>query len=60
MFIVSAVITIVAGISAKFILEPMRARFIESHNEPQGALAVAGHGNGNASRMSHWPEQSGE
>ncbi|NVI07206.1 oxalate/formate MFS antiporter [Paraburkholderia youngii] len=65
-FIVSAVITIAAGISAKFILEPMRTRWIESHDEPQGALAVAGHGNGNgngngnASRMSHWPEQSGE
>ncbi|WP_233836157.1 oxalate/formate MFS antiporter [Paraburkholderia sp. ZP32-5] len=61
-FIVSAVITIVAGISAKFILEPMRRRFIESHNEPQqqGVLAMAGSGNGNASRMSHWPEQTGE
>ncbi|SMG61386.1 oxalate/formate MFS antiporter [Paraburkholderia susongensis] len=59
-FTVAAVITIAAGISAKFILEPMRTRWIESHNQPQGALAVAGHGNGNASRMSHWPEQSGE
>ncbi|MBC8738310.1 oxalate/formate MFS antiporter [Paraburkholderia sp. UCT31] len=60
-FVFAAVITIAAGISAKFILEPMRTRWIESHNEPpQGALAVAGHGNGNASRMSHWPEQSGE
>ncbi|MBC8725412.1 oxalate/formate MFS antiporter [Paraburkholderia sp. 31.1] len=60
-FVFAAVITIAAGISAKFILKPMRARWIESHNEPpQGALAVAGHGNGNASRMSHWPEQSGE
>jgi OFA family oxalate/formate antiporter-like MFS transporter len=57
-FIVSAVITIAAGISAKFILAPMRSRWIESHNEPQGALAVAG--NGNASRLSHWPEQTGE
>ncbi|CAB3789205.1 oxalate/formate MFS antiporter [Paraburkholderia fynbosensis] len=57
-FIVSAVITIAAGISAKFILAPMRSRWIESHDEPQGALAVAG--NGNASRLSHWPEQGGE
>ncbi|RKT21072.1 OFA family oxalate/formate antiporter-like MFS transporter [Paraburkholderia sp. RAU2J] len=57
-FIVSAVITIAAGISAKFILAPMRSRWIESHDEPQGELAVAG--NGNASRLSHWPEQSGE
>ncbi|MFM0039224.1 oxalate/formate MFS antiporter [Paraburkholderia strydomiana] len=57
-FIVSAVITIAAGVSAKFILAPMRSRWIESHNEPQGALAVAG--NGNASRLSHWPEQTGE
>ncbi|KAA1006956.1 oxalate/formate MFS antiporter [Paraburkholderia panacisoli] len=58
-FIVSAVITIAAGISAKFVLAPMRARWIESANEPQGVLAVAGN-NGKASRLSHWPEQSGE
>jgi OFA family oxalate/formate antiporter-like MFS transporter len=58
-FIVSAVITIAAGISAKFVLAPMRARWIESANEPQGALAVAGN-NGSASRLSRWPEQSGE
>ncbi|NKJ45165.1 oxalate/formate MFS antiporter [Burkholderia sp. SG-MS1] len=57
-FIVSAVITIAAGISAKFVLAPMRSRWIESHNEPQGALAIAG--NGNASRLSHWPDQTGE
>jgi OFA family oxalate/formate antiporter-like MFS transporter len=56
-FIVSAVVTIAAGISAKFILAPMRSRWIEAHNEPQGVLAVAG---SKASRLSHWPEQSGE
>jgi OFA family oxalate/formate antiporter-like MFS transporter len=57
-FVVSAVVTIAAGISAKFILAPMRSRWIESHDEPQGVLAVAG--NGKASRLSHWPEQTGE
>jgi OFA family oxalate/formate antiporter-like MFS transporter len=36
----------------------MRSRWIESHNEPQGVFAVAG--NGNPSRLSHWPEQTGE
>jgi OFA family oxalate/formate antiporter-like MFS transporter len=58
-FIVSAVITIAAGISAKFILAPMRSRWVESHNQPIGAVAVAGSGN-HASRLSHWPEQTGE
>jgi OFA family oxalate/formate antiporter-like MFS transporter len=57
-FTVSAVITIAAGISAKFVLAPMRSRWIESHNQPQGVLAVAG--NAPASRLSHWPEQTGE
>ena len=57
-FTVSAAITIAAGISAKFILEPMRSRWIESHNQPQGVLAVAS--GGNPSRLSHWPEQTGE
>jgi len=56
-FVVSAVVTIAAGISAKFILAPMRSRWIESHNEPQGVLAVAG---SKSSRLSHWPEQTGE
>jgi OFA family oxalate/formate antiporter-like MFS transporter len=61
-FIVSATITIAAGISAKIVLKPMRARWIESANEPQepqGVLAVAGN-NRSASRLSHWPEQTGE
>ncbi|HYS63127.1 MAG TPA: oxalate/formate MFS antiporter, partial [Paraburkholderia sp.] len=59
-FIVSAVVTIAAGISAKFLLAPLRSRWIESHNESQelpGALAVAG---SKSSRLSHWPEQTGE
>jgi OFA family oxalate/formate antiporter-like MFS transporter len=68
-FIVSATITIAAGISAKLLLKPMRARWIESANEPQGVLAVAANNgsasavagnNGSASRLSHWPEQTGE
>ena len=58
-FTVSAVITIAAGVSAKFILAPMRSRWIHSQDEPQhSALAVAA--NGKASRLSHWPEQTGE
>ena len=60
-FTVSAVITIAAGVSAKFILAPMRSRWIHSQDEPSpGVLAVAGNGNGKASRLSHWPEQTGE
>ncbi|MEC5408123.1 oxalate/formate MFS antiporter [Paraburkholderia sp. MPAMCS5] len=64
-FIVSAVITIAAGVSAKFFLAPMRARWINSQDahlqeSQQSTLAVAGAGNGQASRLSHWPEQTGE
>jgi OFA family oxalate/formate antiporter-like MFS transporter len=55
--IVSAVVTIAAGISAKFVLAPMRSRSIEVHNQPQGALAAAG---SKTSRLGGWPEQSGE
>ncbi len=44
-FIVSAVITIAAGVSAKFVLAPMRARWIES-----GTSAAAS--SANASRLS--------
>lgn len=57
-FVASAVITIAAGVSAKFILQPMRARWIES-GEALSAGAVR-NGNGGASRLSHWPEQTGE
>ncbi|WP_133646103.1 oxalate/formate MFS antiporter [Paraburkholderia flava] len=52
-FIASAVVTIAAGIAAKFILAPMRTRFIEASDEP--VLNTA-----NPSRLSHWPEQTGE
>ena len=41
-FTVSAVVTIAAGISAKFVLAPMRSRWIESHNEPQGCAGGRG------------------
>ncbi|WP_114811770.1 oxalate/formate MFS antiporter [Paraburkholderia kururiensis] len=58
-FVVSAVITIAAGVSAKFILQPMRARWIESGEALSGAMRN-GNGNGGASRLSHWPEQTGE
>ncbi|WP_042303380.1 oxalate/formate MFS antiporter [Paraburkholderia kururiensis] len=56
-FVASAVITIAAGVSAKFILQPMRARWIESGEALSGAVR---NGNGGASRLSHWPEQTGE
>jgi MFS transporter, OFA family, oxalate/formate antiporter len=59
-FTVSAVITIAAGISAKFVLAPMRSRWVESHNEPQGVLAVVGNAGKGPSRLSNWPEQTGE
>ena len=52
-FIVAAVVTIAAGISAKFILAPMRMRWVEASENP-GMSAKS------ASRMSHWPEQTGE
>jgi OFA family oxalate/formate antiporter-like MFS transporter len=51
------VVTIAAGISVKFVLAPMRSRWIEAHNQPEGVLAVAG---SETSRLGHWPEQSGE
>jgi OFA family oxalate/formate antiporter-like MFS transporter len=44
-FIVSAVITIAAGVSAKFVLAPMRARLIESGTSASSSSA-------NASRLS--------
>ncbi len=40
-FIVAAVITIAAGVSAKFILAPMRARWIESSTQQPAAKPVA-------------------
>jgi OFA family oxalate/formate antiporter-like MFS transporter len=52
-FIVSAVITIAAGISAKFILAPMRTRWVEASENPVVRTK-------SASRLSHWPEQTGE
>ena len=53
-FIVSAVVTIAAAVSAKFILAPMRSRWIGAQNQPAAIKA-----NGPA-RLSHWPEQTGE
>ncbi|HEY3596170.1 MAG TPA: oxalate/formate MFS antiporter [Paraburkholderia sp.] len=55
-FVVSAVITIAAGVSAKFILAPMRARWIESSD----ALVLESSKSGAPSRLSTWPEQTGE
>ncbi|CAG4920044.1 oxalate/formate MFS antiporter [Paraburkholderia gardini] len=52
-FIVSAVITIAAGISAKFILAPMRSRWVDASENPVVQTK-------SASRLSHWPEQTGE
>jgi OFA family oxalate/formate antiporter-like MFS transporter len=52
-FIVSAVVTIAAAVCAKFILAPMRSRWIGLHNAPAAAA------NG-PSRLTHWPEQTGE
>jgi OFA family oxalate/formate antiporter-like MFS transporter len=52
-FIVAAVITIAAGISAKFILAPMRTRWVEASENPVVHTK-------SASRLSHWPEQTGE
>ncbi|MGF6756012.1 oxalate/formate MFS antiporter [Paraburkholderia sp. GAS42] len=52
-FIVAAVITIAAGISAKFILAPMRARWVDASDNPVVHTK-------SASRLSHWPEQTGE
>jgi OFA family oxalate/formate antiporter-like MFS transporter len=52
-FIVAAVVTIAAGVSAKFILAPMRARWVDSRDNPVVNPK-------SASRLSHWPEQTGE
>jgi OFA family oxalate/formate antiporter-like MFS transporter len=57
-FIVSAVITIAAGVSAKFVLAPMRARWIATSNEASHELEPELAANGPALR--HWPEQTGE
>ncbi|MPW21028.1 oxalate/formate MFS antiporter [Paraburkholderia sp. CNPSo 3157] len=57
-FIVSAVVTIAAGVSAKFILAPMRARWIASSNEASHELEPELAANGPGLR--HWPEQTGE
>jgi OFA family oxalate/formate antiporter-like MFS transporter len=40
-FILSAIITIVAGLSAKFILAPMRARFIQQSNHAHAQASTA-------------------
>jgi len=55
-FIVSAVITIAAGVSAKFVLAPMRARWIAA-SDPLVSDATK---SGGPSRLSTWPEQTGE
>jgi OFA family oxalate/formate antiporter-like MFS transporter len=52
---VSAVVTIAAAVSAKFILAPMRSRWIGAQNEPAAINASDA-----PSRLSHWPEQTGE
>ena len=48
-FIVSAVVTIAAAISAKLILAPMRSRWIGAHNQP-AAINASG-----PSQLGHWP-----
>jgi MFS transporter, OFA family, oxalate/formate antiporter len=52
-FIVAAVVTIAAGVSAKFILAPMRARWVDARDNPVVNPK-------SPSRLSHWPEQTGE
>jgi len=58
-FIAAAVITIAAGVSAKFILAPMRKRLIEQSgeesNEPSATLAA-----NTGAGLQHWSNQSGE
>ncbi|GAB2901771.1 oxalate/formate MFS antiporter [Paraburkholderia jirisanensis] len=56
-FIAAAVITIAAGISAKFVLAPMRARWIAQSNSLELDNKSQG---GTPSRLSTWPEQTGE
>jgi MFS transporter, OFA family, oxalate/formate antiporter len=53
-FIASAVITIAAGVSAKFILAPMRHRLIEQSDERSATLAT------NPAGLQSWPNRSGE
>ncbi|QBR00401.1 oxalate/formate MFS antiporter [Paraburkholderia pallida] len=53
-FVAAAVITIAAGVSAKFILAPMRQRLIERSDEHSAALAA------NPAGLQPWPRQAGE
>ncbi|WP_028219027.1 oxalate/formate MFS antiporter [Paraburkholderia oxyphila] len=53
-FVAAAVITIAAGVSAKFILAPMRQRLIERSDE-HGAVPAA-----NPAGLQPWPKQAGE
>jgi len=52
-FIVSAVVSITAAVAAKFILAPMRVRWIDLRSEPAAAANSQAH-------LRHWPEQTGE
>ncbi|MFD1554515.1 oxalate/formate MFS antiporter [Paraburkholderia silviterrae] len=53
-FVAAAVITIAAGVSAKFILAPMRQRLIERSDEHSAMLAA------NPAGLQPWPNQAGE
>ncbi|WP_433705418.1 oxalate/formate MFS antiporter [Paraburkholderia sacchari] len=53
-FIAAAIITIAAGISAKFILAPMRHRLIERSDEHSASLSA------NPAGLQNWSKQAGE
>ncbi|CAB3791226.1 Oxalate:formate antiporter [Paraburkholderia caffeinitolerans] len=53
-FIAAAVITIAAGVSAKFILAPMRHRLIERSDEHSTSLSA------NPAGLQNWSKQTGE
>ncbi|NLP59837.1 oxalate/formate MFS antiporter [Paraburkholderia sacchari] len=53
-FIAAAIITIAAGISAKFILAPMRHRLIERSDEHSASLSA------NPAGLQNWTRQTGE
>ncbi|WP_118183688.1 oxalate/formate MFS antiporter [Paraburkholderia phosphatilytica] len=61
-FVAAAVITIAAGIASKFVIAPMRARWIAQTDEPAAlnATATPAASAAGASRLTHWPEQTGE
>ncbi|QGZ63918.1 oxalate/formate MFS antiporter [Paraburkholderia acidisoli] len=59
-FIAAAVITIAAGISAKFIIAPMRQRLMEQNSAQQNSEPSVTLAANTGAGLHHWTNQSGE